>query len=63
MTDTANTTRIGQVGTVFFPVSDQDRALEFYVDKLGFEKRVDFSYGGSHRWIEVARRVQRTQLH
>jgi hypothetical protein len=40
--------------TVFVPVFDQDRALEFYLDKLGFEKRVDFSYGGSHRWIEVA---------
>jgi catechol 2,3-dioxygenase-like lactoylglutathione lyase family enzyme len=54
MTDTANMTGISQIGTVFVPVSDQDKALEFYVDKLGFEKRVDFSYGGSHRWIEVA---------
>jgi catechol 2,3-dioxygenase-like lactoylglutathione lyase family enzyme len=52
MTNTA--TGISQVGTVFVPVSDQDRALAFYVDKLGFEKRVDFSYGGRHRWIEVA---------
>jgi hypothetical protein len=54
MTDTAHTTHISQVGTVFVPVFDQDWALEFYLDKLGFEKRVDFSYGGSHRWIEVA---------
>jgi catechol 2,3-dioxygenase-like lactoylglutathione lyase family enzyme len=45
---------ITQVATVFVPVSNQDRALEFYVDKLGFEKRVDFSYGEIHRWIEVA---------
>jgi catechol 2,3-dioxygenase-like lactoylglutathione lyase family enzyme len=47
-------TRITQVGTVFVPVADQDRALEFYVDKLGFEKRADFPYGGGSRWVEVA---------
>jgi catechol 2,3-dioxygenase-like lactoylglutathione lyase family enzyme len=49
MTTTTNTTCITQVATVFVPVSDQDRALEFYLDKLGFEKRVDFSYGEIHR--------------
>jgi catechol 2,3-dioxygenase-like lactoylglutathione lyase family enzyme len=54
MTDAANTTRITQVGTVFVPVADQDRALQFYLDKLGFEKRGDHPYGGGHRWIEVA---------
>jgi catechol 2,3-dioxygenase-like lactoylglutathione lyase family enzyme len=54
LTDTAGTTRIGQVGTVFVPVADQDRALEFYLDKLGFEKRADFPYGEGSRWIEVA---------
>ena len=54
MTDTANRTRIREVGTVFVPVADQDRALEFYLDKLGFEKRADFVYGGGSRWIEVA---------
>jgi catechol 2,3-dioxygenase-like lactoylglutathione lyase family enzyme len=39
---------------VFVPVTDQDRALEFYLDRLGFEKRADFSYGEGSRWIEVA---------
>jgi catechol 2,3-dioxygenase-like lactoylglutathione lyase family enzyme len=47
-------TRISQVGTVFIPVADQDRALEFYVGKLGFEKRRDFPYGEGSRWVEVA---------
>lgn len=47
-------THIAQVGTVFVPVSDQDRALAFYLDKLGFEKRSDFLYGDGSRWIEVA---------
>jgi catechol 2,3-dioxygenase-like lactoylglutathione lyase family enzyme len=34
-------------------VADQDRAVDFYVNKLGFEKRVDVPFGGGHRWIEV----------
>jgi len=54
MTDTSTETRIRQVGTVFVPVANQDRALKFYLDKLGFEKRVDFRYGEDSRWIEVA---------
>jgi hypothetical protein len=54
MTTAAHATSITQVATVFVPVADQDRAIEFYLVKLGFEKRVDFSYGGIHRWIEVA---------
>jgi catechol 2,3-dioxygenase-like lactoylglutathione lyase family enzyme len=45
---------VTQVGTVFVPVSDQDRALEFYLERLGFEKRSDFTYGGGKRWVEVA---------
>jgi catechol 2,3-dioxygenase-like lactoylglutathione lyase family enzyme len=54
MTETATKTRITQVGTVIVPVSDQDRALEFYLDKLGFEKRSDTPYGNGERWVEVA---------
>lgn len=44
---------ITRIGTVIVPVSDQDRALEFYVGKLGFEKRLDAEFGGG-RWVEVA---------
>lgn len=40
--------------TVVVPVTDQDRALEFYVGTLGLEKRVDVTFGGGRRWIEVA---------
>jgi catechol 2,3-dioxygenase-like lactoylglutathione lyase family enzyme len=47
-------TRITDVRTVGVPVTDQDRALEFYVGKLGFEKRLDAPYGNGARWIEVA---------
>jgi catechol 2,3-dioxygenase-like lactoylglutathione lyase family enzyme len=36
------------------PVTDQNRALAFYVDGLGLEKRVDVALGDGTRWIEVA---------
>lgn len=48
------TTHIIQVGTVFVPVANQDRALEFYLEKLGFQKLGDWLYGDGSRWIEVA---------
>jgi catechol 2,3-dioxygenase-like lactoylglutathione lyase family enzyme len=54
MTQAETTTQITQVGTVMVPVADQDRALEFYLEKLGFEKRLDTPYGRGERWIEVA---------
>jgi lactoylglutathione lyase len=49
------TTPITDIRTVGVPVSDQDRALAFYVNVLGFETRLDMpveQFGG--RWIEVA---------
>jgi catechol 2,3-dioxygenase-like lactoylglutathione lyase family enzyme len=39
--------------TAFVPVRDQDRALEFYADTLGFERGIDFSYADGERWVEV----------
>jgi catechol 2,3-dioxygenase-like lactoylglutathione lyase family enzyme len=42
------------VGTVFLTVRDQDRALAFYRDVLGFEVRTDTVFGEGFRWIEVA---------
>src|SRR5438445_2521427 len=51
---TVRTTRITQVGTVGVPTTDQDRALEFYLGTLGFEKRRDLPFGPGLRWVEVA---------
>lgn len=47
-------THITHVRTVGIPVSDQDRALDFWVGALGFEKRSDYRYGEGQRWVEVA---------
>jgi catechol 2,3-dioxygenase-like lactoylglutathione lyase family enzyme len=54
MAETNTRTHITHLGTVIVPVGDQDRALEFYLNKLGFEKRTDTPYGEGDRWIEVA---------
>ena len=48
-------TPITDVMNIGVPVTDQDRALAFYTEKLGFETRRDVplpQLGG--RWIEVA---------
>ena len=34
-------------------VDDQEKALRFYTDKLGFQKKTDFSQG-NYRWLTVA---------
>jgi catechol 2,3-dioxygenase-like lactoylglutathione lyase family enzyme len=49
-------TATGQVSTislVIIPSTDQDKAIEFYVDSLGFEKRTDVPFGEDYRWVEV----------
>lgn len=54
MTEQART-QITGIPVVGVPVTDQDHALTFYVETLGFEKRVDVplpQIGG--RWIQVA---------
>ena len=45
---------LSQVGRVCVTVSDTDRAIDFYVDTLGFEKVVDVPMGDAGRWVEVA---------
>jgi catechol 2,3-dioxygenase-like lactoylglutathione lyase family enzyme len=52
---------IKDVIVVSVPVSDQDRAKEFYVDKLGFELRQDQSMPGL-RWVMVGPKGGGTSL-
>ena len=51
---TSTKTHVSKIGTVVIPVADQDREIEFYVEKLGFEKRADVPFGNGQRWVEVA---------
>jgi catechol 2,3-dioxygenase-like lactoylglutathione lyase family enzyme len=45
---------ISKIGRVALSVADTDRALDFYVGKLGFEKVVDEPMGPGMRWVEVS---------
>lgn len=54
MTSSQPTIQIEAVHTIGVPVSDQDRAIGFYVDTLGFETRLDAPIGHGRRWIVVA---------
>ena len=47
-------TTITDIGTVGIPVSDQDKALEFFIGTLGFEKRLDARFNENFRWVTVA---------
>ena len=46
-------TTIADVRTVGINVTDQEAALRFFVDTLGFEKRLDAALSPTMRWIEV----------
>jgi len=54
MSSTAASISVNQLATVIVPVSDQDQAIAFYTEKLGFEKRYDVPMGEAMRWVEVA---------
>ena len=44
------------------PVTDQDRARDFYVDVLGFELLRDERMGPAMRWVQVAPHGAQTSL-
>lgn len=54
MTNPTTQTHLSHVGAIIVPVSDHDRAIAFYTEQLGFEKRMDVAYGDGERWVEVA---------
>jgi catechol 2,3-dioxygenase-like lactoylglutathione lyase family enzyme len=54
MAATDTRTHLTQVSTVIVPVTDQDRAIQFYTEKLGFQTRADIPFGNGERWVEVA---------
>jgi lactoylglutathione lyase len=43
-----------KIGTITIGVGDQDKALDFYVNKLGFEKIDDQPMSETERWLEIA---------
>ncbi|HKT45430.1 MAG TPA: VOC family protein [Gaiellaceae bacterium] len=53
MSKVASALNLTKVGRVCVTVSDTDRAIDFYVGTLGFEKIVDTPMGPGMRWVEV----------
>jgi lactoylglutathione lyase len=53
---TTTSTTKASIATAMFTVSDQDAALAFYTDRLGWEVRSDVRFGpeNENRWLEVA---------
>ncbi len=50
-----------KIGTITIGVSDQNKALDFYVNMLGFEKVDDQPMSETERWLEIA--LPGTQTH
>ena len=42
-----------RIRIVGIPVLDQEKALKFYTQKLGFIKKHDIPVGGGNRWLTV----------
>jgi lactoylglutathione lyase len=65
MTEAQTTpTTVSNIGVAMFSVSDQDKAIAFYTQKLGYEVRSDTAFGenGEMRWVEVAPPGSRARL-
>jgi lactoylglutathione lyase len=45
---------ITHVSVAVMYVSDQDASLDFYVNKLGFEKQIDEEMWPGARWVQIA---------
>ena len=42
-----------KVKVISVPVQDQEKALQFYTEKLGFVKKIDVPLGDGNRWLTV----------
>ncbi len=51
-----SSTTITNIGVAMFTIADQDAAIAYYTQKLGWELRADIAFGdeGGNRWVAVA---------
>jgi len=54
MSTAVTTQAISHISVVAIRVKNQDEALRFYTERLGFEKRMDADMGEGTRWLTVA---------
>jgi len=57
-------TTISNIGVAMFTIADQDAAIAYYTQILGWELRADVPFGdeGGNRWVEVAPPGSATRL-
>src|SRR5438270_13185267 len=53
---TQSPTTVSNIGVAMFTIADQDAAIAYYTQTLGWELRADVRFGddGGNRWVEVA---------
>ena len=49
---------MNKIGHITLLVKDQDKALEFYTQKLGFQKHLDIIIAKNVRWVTVSPKGQ-----
>jgi len=49
-------TTVSKIGVAMFTIANQDAAIAYYTQTLGWELRADIGFGdeGGNRWVEVA---------
>jgi catechol 2,3-dioxygenase-like lactoylglutathione lyase family enzyme len=47
-----------KVAVITLVVENQEAALKFYTEKVGFEKKTDYTPPGNNRWVTVAPKGQ-----
>jgi predicted enzyme related to lactoylglutathione lyase len=52
----------GKIVQFTLVVKDQEAALQFYTQKVGFEKKTDVTPSGSYRWVTVGPKGQDLEL-
>jgi predicted enzyme related to lactoylglutathione lyase len=65
MTDSTQVpTTVSNIGVAMFTIANQDAAIAFYTQTLGWELRSDIGFGdaGGNRWVEVAPPGSATRL-
>ncbi|MGA9839895.1 MAG: VOC family protein [Thermoplasmata archaeon] len=52
----------GKISTITLVVTNQARSLEFFTEKVGFEKKTDVSSPGGSRWVSVGPKGQELEM-
>jgi catechol 2,3-dioxygenase-like lactoylglutathione lyase family enzyme len=52
----------GRISQITLVVTNQARSLEFFTEKVGFEKKTDITPPGGYRWVTVGPRGQELEM-